>query len=184
MMRSSSLSGSSRIGDLTCCSTPSVSSTSSNPGLIEQSSATGASRSPHMRRRNGWYDALKLVIERREWSVGWTTNIHDSDARSTRRDSQLHLKLEWRRHEIVELNWLNAVLVYEGQSTTTTVIGRRWAEVSINGKSSRATSDHSVSYSACRYTLYMRMRGHLANDPKHFHGWTLFYECWYVLLLE
>ena len=127
---------------------------SSNPGLIEQSSATGASRSPHIIRRDGWDDALKLVIERREWSVGWTMNVHDSDAGSTRRDSQLHLKLEWRRHEIVELNWLNAIRVYESQSTTTTVIGRRWAEVSINGKSSRTTSDHSLSYSACHLTSH------------------------------
>ena len=88
MMRSSRWSGSFRVGDLTCCSKPSVSSTSSDPGLIEQSSATGASRSPHMRRRYGWYDALKLVMERRDWEVGWTMNVHCSDAGSTRRDSQ------------------------------------------------------------------------------------------------
>ena len=125
------------------------------------------------------------ALDQRLWVVCLTggrnwMNVHDSDAGSTRRDSQLHLKLEWRRHEIVELNWLNAVLVYESQSTTTMVIVRRWAEFSINGKPSRATSFHSVSYSACRYIWFPRVRGHLANDPKQIRGWALIYERWYT----
>ena len=38
----------------------------------------------------------------------------------------------------------------------------------------------AMAYERRRYVLFPRVRGHLANDPKKFRGWALFYERWYT----
>ena len=73
MMRSSRWSGSFRVGDLACCSKSSVSSTSSNPGLIERSRLQLVRRD-----RRIWEDGM---VDMTPWNSSWSVESDRSGGR-------------------------------------------------------------------------------------------------------